>query len=505
MGFAALAGVVAVLIGQAAPVPFTTQHTAAAARNAVSPRFTVSIAGGRRTFRIGERISLVLTYDDVPSRRDPDDGRCARLIIPVVDRPAGTGDPRRDLYRTGMVVPGGICGCAEGGVVGPSMVIAGVEYDANGVPSFLFKQAPAPPKPKLPAVKVPYELSDHLRFDLPGRYRLYMADDITEGTGVPLISNIIELEIAARDAAWEDETLRRVVRVLDTPASVEQRGDALRTLELLPSRKAIDEMARQGAISGLFGARDRSEAIAAVTRQVDNPSRAVSDHDLMVLAGLHATRSAGGVLPGGIFHQRLMQAHSRRLRALAAAGVLVERLIETWSTANENEGGPAPRSVSYVAVTPALAGFTKPLESALSRLPVAEREATLSRHALTFTDDRRFLPLLRRLARQGSPAADGLLAEFASSELPASPVRFFAPDTREIYAEWDEEARRRTYRIGGTAVYFDALSVALGQFPAGTTFNWVDQLEYQRTLDREGEFRRLERVLRRAGMSLTRR
>ena len=95
-------------------------------------------------------------------------------------------------------------------------MIGGVEYDANGVPSLVFKPAPPPPpKPKPPAVNVPYELTDHVRFDLPGRYRLYIADEVTDGRGAPVISNILEIEITPRDVAWENETLRWAVSVLD--------------------------------------------------------------------------------------------------------------------------------------------------------------------------------------------------------------------------------------------------------------------------------------------------
>src|SRR5687767_9151420 len=138
MGFAVVAGILVLLTGQSARDAFTAHHDAAAALNALSQRFTISIDANRRTFRVGERISLVLTYDDVPNRRSAG-GPCTHAAVPVLDRTAGTGDPLRDIYRTGLLVPGGVCGCSEGGVAGvvPAM-IGGVEYDANGLPSLVF-------------------------------------------------------------------------------------------------------------------------------------------------------------------------------------------------------------------------------------------------------------------------------------------------------------------------------------------------------------------------------
>lgn len=408
MGSVIAAGIVILLARQTLADPFTAQRDLAASRNPLSPRFTVSTDGNRRTFRVGERISLILTYDDVPNRRDGGEGPCRHYAIPVLDRSAGTGDPLRDFYRTGLAVHGGVCGCAEGGVVGTLATILEVEYDANGVPSLTFKPAPAPPKPKLPPVNVPYELTQHVRFDEPGRYRFYMADGIGAGSRAdarPMISNIIELTIAPRGLAWEKETLRWAVSVLDTSASAEERSDAMRTLNALPSRAAMDEMARRG-VSGLFGARDRDGAIAALTKYVDNPSSPVSEPTVRMLAALQGTRlSARRVVPAGIRYQTLLQAHTRRWRALARAGTLVDAIGKAFDVdLRKQTTGESPKSPPQ-QITHALAAFPAEVETALTRVSVEPREYLLALHRRVFGVDARFAPMLERLAVGGSHAA----------------------------------------------------------------------------------------------------
>lgn len=418
---AVLAAPAGVLAGQPTPAHdrFSAQRDAAAARNPLSPRFTVSVDGNRRTFRVGEPISLVLIYDDVPNRRDPS-GQCIHSATPVLDRTIGTHDPERDLHRVGMGVPGGICGCVEGGVVEMPRFVTAVEYDANGVPVITSRPAPprpAAPKPTLPPVTVAYRLTDHVRFDAPGRYRFYIADRVGAGgpgDGAALVSNIIEIDISPRDIAWENETLRRAIEVLDTSANSEERSTAFRALQSLPSRKALDEMARR-ELAGLFSARDRAGAIAALTRHVDDPARVVSDQAIVMLAGLHATQASTGVISAGVRYRALMNARQRRLRALASAGVLVERLTEAFQAGLSKAADQAAGKRDLLRVTHALAAFPAEVEAALHRLSLPAREAVLTSRRAVLAEDARFAPMLERLARSGSDAALIALADVAPS------------------------------------------------------------------------------------------
>jgi hypothetical protein len=402
MGNVIAAGIVLLLARQTPADPFTAQRDAAALLNPLSPRFTVTVVGDRRTFRVGERISLVFSYDDVPNRRSNGEGPCRHYAAPVLDRTAGTHDPLRDFYRSGLAVAHGVCGCVEGGVPGTGTVLA-VEYDVNGVPSLTTKPAPpAPPKPKPPMVKVPYELTEHVRFDVPGRYRFYMADGYEAR---PIISNIIELTIAPRDLAWEKETLRRVVGVLDGSPSPEERTEAMRTLNLLPSRAALDEMARRGA-SALFGARDRDGAIAAVSKYVDDPSSHASEYTVRNLAALHGTRlSSRWVVPANIRYRTLLQAHRRRWLALAKAGTLIDGIGKAFDADVRKKATGEPPKNSPQQITHALAAFPAEVETALTRVSVEPREYLLTLHRRVFGADVRFAPMLERLAVGGSHAA----------------------------------------------------------------------------------------------------
>lgn len=106
MGLTFAAGVFGLLAAAVHPDRFIGQRHIAAALNRNSPAFTIEVQDGRRRFRIGERISLFLVYDDVPNRRQAGEGRCRHYAVPVLDRTAGTRNPRRDFYRTGLGVKG---------------------------------------------------------------------------------------------------------------------------------------------------------------------------------------------------------------------------------------------------------------------------------------------------------------------------------------------------------------------------------------------------------------
>jgi hypothetical protein len=308
MGFVSAAGILVLLAGQAAGDRFTAQRDAAAARNPRSPRFTIALEGSRRTFHIGEPIPLVFTYDNLNRSSHGARNRTYRHFADaVLDRSEGTGRPFEDFERSGLYISGGICCGVPAGLVGGATTrFGGIGFDASGVPHFL-PDVVIPPPPPPPPVRMTFLLNEGVRFDAPGRYRLYMADrhDRAYAYGrpapPPLISNIVELEITGRDQTWEAQTLRDAVSVLeDGSADPLQRTDAARTVRFLGSRAAIDVMARRLLApdaanfeleQGLFAARERDYAIAVMAAHVHKASRLVRDKYRRTLAALRGTRS----------------------------------------------------------------------------------------------------------------------------------------------------------------------------------------------------------------------
>lgn len=94
------------------------------------------------------------------------------------------------------------------------------------------------------------------------------------------MSNVIELDITARDERVDDQVTDDALRVLDGRSTEEAKIAAALTVRDLGSPRAIDEMARRarrgssGAWAfeaGLFGVRDRDRVLSAMERQLDEP------------------------------------------------------------------------------------------------------------------------------------------------------------------------------------------------------------------------------------------
>ena len=532
MGVVGAAGILVLLAAQAAGDPFTAQRAVAAALNPRSPRFTIAVADTRRTFRIGERIPLVFSYDDlgVTRGRRPEE-TFVRWADAVVDGPAATLLPFRDFERTDIAVQGGVCcGCcgASAGTVsvaaGPRF--GGIGFDERGVPFFRpdLPPLPPPPPPKPPPLKVTYLLNEGLRFDAPGRYRVYMADhggpvraDRTKGREPPLISNIVEFDITADDA-WLEETVRAAVAVLETASDPEQRAEAARTLRFAGSRGAIDVMARRVSAAtaanylenrelerGLFGARDRRYAIAAMARRIDDPRGRIGFTELRVTAALQLTHDTVGPLDTSDKRRAILAVDQRRLRMLARLGRLRPALDAKFRRAASR---PAVRpDVSVIAVTPALAAFAPLVETALTGLSAREREAALVAHGITLADDDRFTPMLKRFAARGSRIARVLLHDFTLP--PALPIDITADQPSQyLVAGFDLATQRRQYYVWGVRVPFTGLSQVFSQLPPGTALIWADHGDQPLSswlLDRNREFQRVESIARRHGVLLERR
>jgi hypothetical protein len=401
--------------------PFAVQRDAAAALNPLSPRFTIATEGDRRAFRIGERIPIVFAYDDVRNRSFLRGLPYTHFATAVLDRREGTADPRADYLHSGLYVDGGVCGCIEGGVVGGLPGIGGIGYDAEGRPFLIQIPPPAPPKP--PPLKMTFVLNEGVRFDTPGQYRFYLSDHHDDeyqqsgaGKAAPIISNIVEIEITARNQAWEDATARAAAAILDSSSVPEERTEAIDTLRFLGSGRAVDEMAgrlsrdgdrREGyqLERGLFAARDRSRVVARLEAKLDDPSRPLTGPQIRRLAVLKLSAPSGTPYTPAQKRAEVGNYARRRLVVLRRAGRLAEALDGELAAASAQTDFEVATAETWrgAGLSPALADFSAGAEAALRRLaPPAQRAVLLNRWR-DFSDPR-FVPMFDRLARTRGPA-----------------------------------------------------------------------------------------------------
>ena len=319
--------------------PFVARRDAAAALNSRSPRFTIALADSHRSFRPGEKIPLVLSYDNLGRGwAKNEDVSLPHFADVVLDRTVGTARPLADYDRA--YVSGGVCCGAPGGVVHASPSFDRIVFGADGVPYFV-KDPPPPPPPPPPPVTITVLLNEGVRFDAPGHYRLYLADRHdaeriypNAGRTPPLISNIVELDITARDAEWEDRTAAGALAILDGPSSDLEWTTAARTLRFLGSERAIDEMAdrlgRQTSaparlkhdiefVLGLFGARDRARVIARMEMALDDAHRPLSGLYLETLTAIRMTPVPGAHYTAAQRQAQLKAYQRRRSLALKRA------------------------------------------------------------------------------------------------------------------------------------------------------------------------------------------
>ena len=395
---------------------FVAQRETAAALNPLSPRFTIALAGERRAFRPGEAISVLLSYDDIDGEDPQHFDRLSQwsAIKVFVDPQDGVAWPS-DFERSLITEPPGICCGVRGGVVGGGGII-GYRWDGTQAVPVL-----APPLPKPPPVTGILVLNQLVRFDAAGHYRIYLTDghssEIAYSMGQPepspLVSNILDLEIGARDAAWEDQAASGAVAVLASSSDAKARTAAARTLRFLGTDRAIDEMVR--ALTrmpdevksredgseyerGLFAAPNRARAIDRLEAVVDDPAQPAGL--LLTLAALQLTASEPeGLLSAAHKRAAYNALASRRQRILQRAGTLVEGLaatFEDYAPAREGINKPARRGMR-APLSPSLAGFPREVEIALRRQPPSTRRAVLERERGNFLDPR-FVPMLTRFA-----------------------------------------------------------------------------------------------------------
>src|ERR1043166_1010773 len=229
IGFAALILIVgnSALISRAQTTPeedaFAKQQRELFVKNPPGLSFTLKLRDAQTRFHVGEKIRLELSFaSSSPDSYVLDNAgydRSGRLSIDtfVLDQPDGATDSLYDYYHKS------IGGFMMGGLRGNPALSA---------------------KPE----KINYDLNEWLRFEKPGKYRLYVISQRVS-TGKPFrhatnkpvepVSNIIEFEIVPADRDWEQGTLNSAKRFLDTaPKAVysigeSERQSACRTLRFL--------------------------------------------------------------------------------------------------------------------------------------------------------------------------------------------------------------------------------------------------------------------------------
>lgn len=249
------------------------------------PVLTAATLNGQSTFRIGERVPLVLSFSAEEENQYQVNtatyDRSGRMNYESFDVGPGSGwaDPLARYYLTGTFMGGGLTGSA---------VLS--------------------PRPTM----MPLDLNEWVRFDQPGDYtvtvsshrvsktsRLFGADPIT------VKASPIHIHVIAATAEWQRTRLKEVQGVLaSVPASngmqPEARRNAMADLRYLASDAALPLLAAElrddhletqwQAACGLMGMPDsmRDKALRALEEKIEDPSFPVSGTLLTVMSTLEA-------------------------------------------------------------------------------------------------------------------------------------------------------------------------------------------------------------------------
>lgn len=352
-------------------------------------RIYLTYLEGRTTYRIGEPIPLSVEYLPVGTAGVVQQDCPAAGLQVVVDR--------TDVATPARIAPGAqpdrhmICGVVSGRYGRHA-----VSYDELGimdVPDLEFF-------PRL--VQASMELTADVRFTTPGRYRFYVRSrfDTPQADGTPpRLSNILTIDIVARDTAWETATLARAAADL---ASGDPTRDwrGISALLLLGTDSAVDVAAKApgGALRAVAAsARNRSHAMMRMIERVDDLTRPLDWPFLWTLAALDAAPARGVAAPRPAIEARLRTYSVRRLRALAAAG----RLDDALATEMRRVASLPDRfeRVRWELPAAGFPVFAPQVSRAIEALPASgQRRLLVDQSAWREFTDPSFLPMWRRLA-----------------------------------------------------------------------------------------------------------
>src|SRR5262245_58728479 len=204
--------------------PFVAQHRQAVRQNPEGVSFTLRILGDSTRFRQGEIISV--EYGFVSSLRKTyeldgmDHDRSGRVHLDkfFLDHRKGVVDPLGDyLYPWSSM--GGHGGSSTLGRNPETLV---------------------------------FDFNQWLRFDQPGKFRLYVTaprirkkGEKTSGGCAEITSNIVEFEILPRDAEWEEQEFRKIMRLLNSPADFVDTLIGCNRLRYFNTEAAASELIRR--------------------------------------------------------------------------------------------------------------------------------------------------------------------------------------------------------------------------------------------------------------------
>lgn len=234
---------------------------------------TIHFAGGTSNFHVGEVIPIELSFTaSLPDAYDMDTrnyDRSGRLNMEQFHVTPPGRDPLANYYADGAFMGGGL---------GGSRVLSD--------------------EPQV----MQEDLNEWVALDEPGHYTLYVTTGRVSRRGptkdkpLQLHSNSLEFDVSAASPEWKEQTLASAVSALDSTASSDEKGEAIRVLRFLDSPRSIQELARQmgdlpdgrrfDCIAGLAGSRHQDQVVQELERQMNAPDTAITGDYLYTLTKL---------------------------------------------------------------------------------------------------------------------------------------------------------------------------------------------------------------------------
>lgn len=267
---------------------FLLQNEQRRAKNPDGLIFSLRLKDKQTRFYAGEIIPLELSFSSSIDGRFVLDNagydRSGRLDIDsfILDHSDGTVDPLEDYFHSGLF-----------GFIGGGL---------RGMPELSEKP-----------VIITAELNEWIRFDKPGRYRLYVVSSRISPKRNPenpfrkensaVVSNVVEFDILRADEKWANQKLREALAALErkeadrkaAPASPDaDRRAACRTLRFLGTVEAASQMVRRFSGNdtdcdfdhdfGLISSPHRDFIIREMERVLRSPEHAVTTSFIRTLS-----------------------------------------------------------------------------------------------------------------------------------------------------------------------------------------------------------------------------
>jgi hypothetical protein len=282
-------------------------------------RVTIAVPDGRASFREGEIIPLALSFTSAADKRYWADNRnydrSGRLSIEGYCIEPEARDPLADYFRVSGFTGGGL---------GNTQQLSQAPFTATAELNEWRQPGPG-----------------HYRLHVVS-YRVWRLPDPGEATpyarvSVTLRSNTIEFEITKADAEWAGKQLQDASAAYQTAAGNEQRK-AARKLRFLNTKASLETLAKlfwalndqpEGwdLMFGLFGSPYRTDATAAMQREINNPDHPITQDFLHTLTKLQISSDTSWEPPASNTahpdvaqeYWRKRQAHERELMQAAIA------------------------------------------------------------------------------------------------------------------------------------------------------------------------------------------